>query len=226
MATTEDVIQTPLGDLNYAQLKDLTREELRSFLISKKERILLLARKLEQNEKIKNKICARLYQGFGDLISLDYIRECLPDIYKEKSKARNRYNGHAGFSPAKITRYDNKLIEKEIEVKEANFLAAVYKYFYKRLIQELAELEDNHQECQTHMDCMEQRLRESESQIIELMQQQEQMKGQQAIKIPTITMEAITVRGILWIGLCENTRRERQIHQTRIRLTNSVIINS
>lgn len=145
-----DVTKVALGNMNYAQLKDLTREEL-SFLISKKERILLLARKLEENEKIKNKISARLCQDFGDMISPDYIRECLPDIYKEKSKVRNRYNRLAGYSPAKTTRYDNKLIEKEIEVKEAKSLATIYMAFCKGVIQELVELEENHQECQNHM---------------------------------------------------------------------------
>lgn len=56
MEITEKVIQIPLEDLNYAQLKDVTREEILSFLISKKERILLLVRKLEESEKIKNKV--------------------------------------------------------------------------------------------------------------------------------------------------------------------------
>lgn len=125
------------------------------------------------------------YAKIGDLISPDYIRECLPDIYKEKIKARSRYNRLAGFSPAKITSYDNKLIEKEIEVKEARFSAAIYLKFYKGLIQELVELEDDHQERQRHKGCMEEYLRESELQIIELMQQQEQTKGQHAIEIPT-----------------------------------------
>lgn len=68
MNITENVIQSPL-DLNYAHLKDLTREGLMSFLISKKERILLLARKLEENEKIKNRISARLCQDWGPDLS-------------------------------------------------------------------------------------------------------------------------------------------------------------
>lgn len=185
MEITETVIQTPLEELDYAQLKDLTRKELLSFLISKKLRILLLARKLEETEKIKNRISARLCQDFGDLISPDYIRECLPDIYKEKSKARSRYNRLAGFSPAKITMYNNKLIDKEIDVQDARFWAAIYLKFYKDLMQEFVELEDNHQECQYYKDCIERRLQESELQIIELMQQQEQTKGQDAIRIPT-----------------------------------------
>jgi hypothetical protein len=186
MEITEKVIQIPLEDLNYAQLKDVTREEILSFLISKKERILLLARKLEESEKIKNRISARLCQDFGDLISPDYIIECLPDIYKEKSKARSRCNRLAWFSPAKITRYDNKLIEEEIDVMKSRFYAAIYLKFNKDLVQELVELEDNHQECQYYKDCIERRLRESELQIIELMQQQEQTKGLHAIQIPTI----------------------------------------
>ena len=35
-----DVTRAALGTLNYAQLKDLAREELLSVLMSKKERIL------------------------------------------------------------------------------------------------------------------------------------------------------------------------------------------
>ena len=153
-----------------------------------------LARKLEENEKIKNKISARLCRDFGDLISPDYIRECLPDIYKEKSKARNRYNRLAGFSPAKITKYDDKLIEKEVEKGEAGYIANIYMILSKGPIQELAELEDNQQESQNHIYRLEQRLRESEFQLIDL-KQQVQTKGQQTISIPTIIWRQLQSMG-------------------------------
>jgi len=174
MEISKYVTQVPLENLNYSQLKELTRKEISNFLVSKKERILLLARKLEENEKIKNKICAHLCRDFGDLISPDYIRECVPDIYKEKSKARDHYNRLAGFSPAKITKYDNMLIEKDVEKREAMCHADLYHDLYKGLMPELTELED---------------------QLIELKQQQVQTKGQQTIAIPTIIWRRLRAVG-------------------------------
>src|SRR5919109_2219939 len=49
---------------------------------------MLLAKKLEQDLAIKDTICSQICTDFKDLISPDYIRKCLPEEYKQKSKMR------------------------------------------------------------------------------------------------------------------------------------------
>jgi hypothetical protein len=50
---------------------------------------MLLAKKLEQdNLSIKDTICSQICTDFRDLISPDYIRKCLPEEHKQKSKMR------------------------------------------------------------------------------------------------------------------------------------------
>ena len=51
---------------------------------------MLLAKKLEQDLAIKDTICSQICTVFKDLISPDYIRKCLPEEYKQKSKMRRR----------------------------------------------------------------------------------------------------------------------------------------
>src|SRR5215208_1020458 len=51
---------------------------------------MLLAKKLEDDDylTIKDTICGQICTDFKDLISPDYIRKCLPEEYKQKSKMR------------------------------------------------------------------------------------------------------------------------------------------
>jgi hypothetical protein len=53
---------------------------------------MLLAKKLEDDDylTIKDTICSQICTDFKDLISPDYIRKCLPEEYKQKSKMRRR----------------------------------------------------------------------------------------------------------------------------------------
>ena len=77
----------PDEKLSYSELKDRIREEVTGAL-PKKERIVLLAKKLEDDLAIKDTICSQICTDFKDLISPDYIRKCLPEEYKQKSKMR------------------------------------------------------------------------------------------------------------------------------------------
>jgi hypothetical protein len=81
--------EIPDEKLSYSELKDRIREEVAGAL-PKKERIMLLAKKLEQDDylTIKDTICSQICTDFKDLISPDYIRKCLPEEYKQKSKIR------------------------------------------------------------------------------------------------------------------------------------------
>jgi hypothetical protein len=81
--------ETPDEKLSYSELKDRIRKEVAGAL-PKKERIMLLAKKLEQDLAIKDTICSQICTDFKDLISPDYIRKCLPEEYKQKSKMRRR----------------------------------------------------------------------------------------------------------------------------------------
>src|SRR5919108_3605275 len=79
--------EIPDEKLSYSELKDRIRKEVAGAL-PKKERIMLLAKKLEQDLAIKDTICSQICTDFKDLISPDYIRKCLPEEYKQKSKMR------------------------------------------------------------------------------------------------------------------------------------------
>src|ERR671922_2426409 len=79
--------EIPDEKLSYSELKDRIREEVADAL-PKKERIMLLAKKLEDDLAIRDTICSQICTDFKDLISPDYIRKCLPEEYKQKSKMR------------------------------------------------------------------------------------------------------------------------------------------
>jgi hypothetical protein len=79
--------EIPDEKLSYSELKDRIREEITGAL-PKKERIVLLAKKLEDDLTIKDTICSQICTDLKDLISPDYIRKCLPEEYKQKSKMR------------------------------------------------------------------------------------------------------------------------------------------
>jgi hypothetical protein len=82
--------EIPDEKLSYSELKDRIREEVTGTL-PKKERVMLLAKKLEEDDlAIKDTICSQICTDFKDLISPDYIRKCLPEEYKQKSKVRRR----------------------------------------------------------------------------------------------------------------------------------------
>ena len=74
--------ETPDEELSYSELKDRIRGEVANTL-PKKERIVLMAKKLEDDLTLKDTICDQICSDFKDLIAETYIRRCLPDEYKQ-----------------------------------------------------------------------------------------------------------------------------------------------
>jgi hypothetical protein len=81
--------EIPDEKLSYSELKDRIREEIAGAL-PKKERIMLLAKKLEYDLAIKDTICSQICTDFKDLTPPDHIRKYLTEEYKQKSKMRRR----------------------------------------------------------------------------------------------------------------------------------------
>jgi hypothetical protein len=81
--------EIPDEKLSYSELKDRIREEVAGTLPKKERIMLLLAKKLEDDLTVKDTICGQICTDFKDLISPDYIRKCLPEEYKQKSKMRS-----------------------------------------------------------------------------------------------------------------------------------------
>jgi polyhydroxyalkanoate synthesis regulator phasin len=74
--------ETPDEHLSYSELKDRIREECAKAL-PKKERILLMAQKLEEDLMLKDTICDQICTDLKDVTVETWIRRCLPDEYKQ-----------------------------------------------------------------------------------------------------------------------------------------------
>src|ERR671923_472205 len=105
--------EIPDEKLSYSELKDRIREEVAGAL-PKKERIMLLAKKLEDDLAIRDTICSQICTDFKDLISPDYIRKCLPEEYKQKSKMRR------GACNTNIANDDKNVPERRTTVIDAS----------------------------------------------------------------------------------------------------------
>jgi hypothetical protein len=77
----------PDEHLSYSELKDRIRVECARTL-PKKDRILLMAKKLEDDLTIKDTICNQICADLADVTSERHIRGCLPDMYKQKKRRR------------------------------------------------------------------------------------------------------------------------------------------
>jgi hypothetical protein len=73
--------QTPDEELSYSELKDRIRGECAKAL-PKKERVLLMAKKLEDDLTLKDTICDQICADLGDVTSDRWVRKCLPYEYK------------------------------------------------------------------------------------------------------------------------------------------------
>jgi hypothetical protein len=80
---------TPDEKLSYSELKDRIREEC-ARVLPRKERILLAAKKLEDDLTLKDTICDQICSDLGDVTSEQHIRRCLPGEYKQQKKKRNQ----------------------------------------------------------------------------------------------------------------------------------------
>jgi hypothetical protein len=78
--------ETPDEKLSYSQLKDRIREECKRALPAK-ERILLLAKMLEDNLTPKETICVQICADLGEVTSERHIQRSLPDKYKQRRRS-------------------------------------------------------------------------------------------------------------------------------------------
>ena len=83
-----DRYQTPDEHLSYSELKDRIREECEKNLPAK-ERIVLMAKKLEEDLTPKDRVCRQICTDLCDVTSERWVRKCLPDEYKQQKK-RNK----------------------------------------------------------------------------------------------------------------------------------------
>jgi hypothetical protein len=81
--------ETPDENLSYSELKDRIRAECAKNLPDK-ERILLMAKKLEEDLTLKDTICDQICTDLGDVTSERWIRKCLPDEYKMHRKKEQK----------------------------------------------------------------------------------------------------------------------------------------
>jgi hypothetical protein len=75
----------PDEHLNYSELKDRIIEECMKAL-PKKERILLMAKKLEDDLTLKDTICDQICTDLKRVTSESHVKDCLPAVYKQQKK--------------------------------------------------------------------------------------------------------------------------------------------
>jgi hypothetical protein len=85
LANKSEGYETPDEELSYSELKDRIRGECARAL-PKKERVLLMAKKLEDDLTLKDTICDQICTDLCDVTSERHIRRCLPDEYKQHKK--------------------------------------------------------------------------------------------------------------------------------------------
>jgi hypothetical protein len=95
--------------LSYSELKDRIREECRKNL-PEKERIVLMAKKLEEDLTPKDRICRQICTDLCDVTSERWVRKCLPDEYKQQKKRNKGTEQYAELSSAND---DKNLPEQE-----------------------------------------------------------------------------------------------------------------
>jgi len=91
--------ETPDEHLSYSELKDRIREECRKNL-PEKERIVLMAKKLEEDLTPKNRICHQICTDLCDVTSDRWVRKCLPSEYKQQKKRNKGTEQYAEQSSA------------------------------------------------------------------------------------------------------------------------------
>ena len=86
----------PDEHLSYSELKDRIRSECAKNLPAK-ERVLLMAKKLEDDLTLKDTICDQICTDLGDVTSERHIRRCLTDEYKQQKKRRDTEESTSGL---------------------------------------------------------------------------------------------------------------------------------
>ena len=89
--------ETPDEHLSYSELKDRIREECAKSL-PKQERVLLMAKKLEDDLTLKDTICNQICADLEDVTSVRHIQRCLPAEYKQHKKKRDMKKSTSGLA--------------------------------------------------------------------------------------------------------------------------------
>jgi hypothetical protein len=76
----------PDEQLSYSELKDRVSECARHQ--PEKHRILLMAKKLEEDLTLKDTICKQICTDLENVTSVRHIRDVLPDEYKQRKKKK------------------------------------------------------------------------------------------------------------------------------------------
>ena len=79
--------ETPDEHLSYSELKNRIREECAKSL-TKQERVLLMAKKLEDDLTLKDTICNQICADLEDVTSVRHIQRCLQAEYRQQKKRR------------------------------------------------------------------------------------------------------------------------------------------
>jgi hypothetical protein len=107
----EQNYDVPDEHLSYSELKDRIREECARTL-PKKERIILMAKKLEEDLTLKDTICDQICTDLGDVTSERHIRRCLPDEYKQQKKKRDIEKSTSGLRTSMSANDDKNVPEQ------------------------------------------------------------------------------------------------------------------
>lgn len=101
--------EVPDDHLSYSELKDRIIAECARNLPAK-ERILLMAKKLEEDLTVKDTICSQICTDLSEVTSERWVRKCLPEEYKQQKK-RNR--GTEQYAEQSAANDDNNVPEQK-----------------------------------------------------------------------------------------------------------------
>jgi myosin heavy subunit len=183
----------PDEKLSYSELKDRIRKEVTDAYGKslKKERIMLIVKKLEDDITIKDTICHRICTDFGDLISEQYIRRNLPDEYKCWKKRRN-----SGANSQKLMTIDTGSILTDQGIN--TYTKAEMRNELAQLREENLRLKEEKRDMARNIQELERQLAEKTEQVAKLtekneisnsLQEQERKKAVQQQKIASDVQE-------------------------------------
>jgi hypothetical protein len=112
--------EKPDEELSYSELKDRIRSECVPTL-PEKERILLMAKKLEEDLTLKDTICDQICIDLGDVTSDRWIRKCLPDEYKQQKKKRVLEESTSGLRNSSANDYKKAPEQRSMTVNTEGY---------------------------------------------------------------------------------------------------------
>jgi hypothetical protein len=109
---TNEGYEIPDDHLSYSELKDRIRAECARNLPAK-ERVLLMAKKLEDDLTLKDTICDQICTDLEDVTSVRHIQRCLPDEYKQQRKRRVTEQSTGGLATLMSPNDDKNVPEQK-----------------------------------------------------------------------------------------------------------------